>query len=208
MSGNPVIIIIDYGMGNIRSVVNKVNRAGYEAVVSYDPTIIKNADKLILPGVGHFLNGMNRLRERNIIDILNEMVLIEKVPILGICLGMQLFSEFSEEGDAEGLGWLNARTVKFSLNDIRHKVPHIGWNSIEQKKDSPLLNSIEDKRQFYFVHSFHVKCSNEEDILTTSEYGYEFVSSIQKDNIFGTQFHPEKSHEYGEQIIRNFLGMC
>jgi glutamine amidotransferase len=207
MIKKPVIVIIDYGMGNIRSIMNKIHRAGHEAIVSYEQEIIMSADKIILPGVGHFLNGMKRLGERNIIDILNEKVLIKKTPILGICLGMQLLTGFSEEGNTEGLGWLDAETIRFKLADIRHKVPHMGWNSIEQKKESPLLKGIPDSRYYYFVHSYHVKCNVIDDILTTSHYGYEFVSSVQKENIFGTQFHPEKSHEYGEQIIRNFLNM-
>jgi glutamine amidotransferase len=207
MIRKPVIVIIDYGMGNIRSVINKIHRAGYEALVSYEPDKIKNADKLILPGVGHFLNGMKRLKERNIIDILNQRVLDDKIPILGICLGMQLFTGFSEEGNAKGLGWLDAETVKFALNDIRHKVPHMGWNSIEKRKESPLFKDIPDNRHYYFVHSYHVKCHISEDVLTTSHYGYEFVSSIQKGNILGTQFHPEKSHEWGEKLLNNFLNL-
>ena len=207
MIKRPVIVIIDYGMGNIRSVLNKIHRAGFEALVSYDYDTIKSADKLILPGVGHFANGMKRLRERNVIEILNEKVLTDKIPILGICLGMQLFSMFSEEGDSQGLGWLDAETIKFVLTDIKHKVPHMGWNSIEQKKESPLLKDIPDNRYYYFVHSYHVRCNNLDDVLTTSLYGYEFVSAIQKGNIFGTQFHPEKSHEWGEKLLNNFLNL-
>jgi imidazole glycerol-phosphate synthase subunit HisH len=207
MIKKPVIVIIDYGMGNIRSVMNKIKRAGHEACVSYDHNTIKSADKLILPGVGHFLNGMKRLKERNIIDLLNEKVLEDKIPILGICLGMQLFTGYSEEGNVEGLGWLNAETIKFTLKDVKHKVPHMGWNSIEQKKESPLLKDIPDNRHYYFVHSYHVRCNNKEDILTTSYYGYEFVSAVQKGNIFGTQFHPEKSHEWGEKLLNNFLNL-
>jgi glutamine amidotransferase len=207
MTQNPVIVIIDYGMGNIRSIMNKIQRAGHDAFVSYDPGIIKSADKLILPGVGHFLNGMNRLGERNLIDILNERVLHDKIPILGICLGMQLLTRFSEEGNARGLGWIDAETVRFQLNDIRHKVPHMGWNSVDLKKESPLFKNIPDNRQYYFVHSYHVSCNCAEDILTTSNYGYEFVSSVQKENIFGTQFHPEKSHGWGEKILNNFLNL-
>jgi glutamine amidotransferase len=199
------IVIIDYGMGNIRSVMNKIHRSGHEAIVSFEHDIIKNADKIILPGVGHFSNGMKRLQERNIIDILNEKGLNDKVPVLGICLGMQLLTGFSEEGNTTGIGWLDAETVKFDLNDIKHKVPHMGWNSIVQKKESPLLKDIPDNRYYYFVHSYHVKCNNSDDVLTTSFYGYEFVSSVQKDNIFGTQFHPEKSHEWGEKLLNNFL---
>ena len=201
------IVIIDYGMGNIRSILNKINRAGYEAQVSYEYETIKNSNKIILPGVGHFANGMKKLRERNLIDILNEKVLDNKTPILGICLGMQLFTRFSEEGNSQGLGWLDAETIKFILTDIKHKVPHMGWNSIEQKKESSLLKDIPDSRYYYFVHSYHVKCHNNDDVLTTSKYGYEFVSSVQKDNIFGTQFHPEKSHEWGEKLLNNFLNL-
>jgi imidazole glycerol-phosphate synthase subunit HisH len=207
MAQKPVTVIIDYGMGNIRSVLNKIHRAGHDALVSYDPGDIKNADKLILPGVGHFFNGMKRLGERNLIEILNERILQDKVPILGICLGMQLLTRFSEEGNAQGLGWIDAETVRFTLDDIRHKVPHMGWNSVERRKESPLLKDIPDNRQYYFVHSYHVRCNCEEDILTTSHYGYDFVSAVQKENIFGTQFHPEKSHEWGEKMLNNFLNL-
>lgn len=207
MTQKPVVVIIDYGMGNIRSVVNKIQRAGHDALVSYDPEIIKRADKLILPGVGHFLNGMKKLGERNLINTLNERVLQDKVPILGICLGMQLLTRYSEEGNAQGLGWLDAETVRFTLNDIRHKVPHMGWNSVDRKKESPLLKDIPDNRQYYFVHSYHVKCNSKEDILTISHYGYDFVSSVQRGNIFGTQFHPEKSHVWGEKMLNNFLDL-
>jgi glutamine amidotransferase len=120
---------------------------------------------------------------------------------------MQLLSSFSEEGNTSGLGWIDAETVKFTLNDIKHKVPHMGWNSVVRKKESPLFKDIPDNRQYYFVHSYHVKCHSEEDVLTTSKYGYEFVSSVQKENIFGTQFHPEKSHEWGEKLLNNFLNL-
>ncbi len=202
-----IIVIIDYGMGNIRSVLNKVNRAGYDGIVTADINRIKVSDKIIIPGVGHFLNGMNKLKERNLIDILSEKVIIDKTPILGICLGMQLLTSFSEEGNAVGLGWIDAKTVRFQLTDIRHKVPHMGWNSIEKRKDSPILKNLPIKSKYYFVHSYHVKCNNPEDILTCTHYGYEFVSSIQKENIFGTQFHPEKSHEWGEKMLVNFLNL-
>jgi imidazole glycerol-phosphate synthase subunit HisH len=206
MEGSSVVII-DYGMGNIRSVLNKIHRAGYEAAVSNDPLVIGNADKLILPGVGHFMNGMKQLKERNIIDVLNQKVLKEKTPILGICLGMQLLTKHSEEGDAAGLGWIDAETVKFRLSDIRHKVPHMGWNFIEKKKESPLLKDIPDNSFYYFVHSYFVNCNEDNDILATTVYGHIFVSAVQKDNIYGTQFHPEKSHEWGERMLNNFLNL-
>jgi imidazole glycerol-phosphate synthase subunit HisH len=205
MDNKPIIVIIDYEMGNIRSVLNKIQWAGYEALVTHEIGYIKKADKIILPGVGHFQNGMKKLNERGLIDILYQKVLVDKIPILGICLGMELFTRFSEEGNVEGLGWLDAETTRFRLNDIRHKVPHMGWNSIEAKKESPLLKGIPDNSYFYFVHSYHVTCNNKEDILTTTSYGYEFVSAVQKGNVFGTQFHPEKSHKQGERMLLNFL---
>jgi imidazole glycerol-phosphate synthase subunit HisH len=201
------VVIIDYGMGNIRSVLNKIHRAGYEAAVSDDLLVIGNAGKLILPGVGHFLNGMKQLKKRNLIDILNQKVLIEKTPILGICLGMQLLTKHSEEGDAAGLGWIDAETIKFRLSDIRHKVPHMGWNSIEKKKDSPLLKDIPDNSFYYFVHSYYVTCKDDKDILTMTEYSTHFVSAVQRNNVYGTQFHPEKSHEWGEKMLNNFLNL-
>lgn len=201
------VVIVDFGMGNIRSVIRKINQVGYEGIITDDISKIKTAGKLLLPGVGHFLNGMNKLRERKLIDVLVEKVLGEKTPILGICLGMQLFTKYSAEGHAQGLGWIDAETVKFQLSDIRHKVPHMGWNTIEHKKDSLLLNGLPDNNSYYFVHSYHVKCNNPEDVLATTLYGYEFTSAIQKENIFGTQFHPEKSHEWGEKLLLNFLNL-
>jgi imidazole glycerol-phosphate synthase subunit HisH len=199
------IVILDYGMGNLRSVEKKVIQIGYKAVITSEIDLIKSADKLILPGVGHFQVGITKLKERNLIEILNRKIVEEKIPVLGICLGMQLFTSFSEEGESVGLGWLDAKTVRFSLNDVRHKVPHIGWNSIDKKKESLLLKNLPIDCQFYFVHSYHVKCNDDADVLATSRYGYEFVSAVQKDNIFGIQFHPEKSHESGEKLLLNFL---
>lgn len=201
------VVIIDYGMGNIRSVLNKMHRAGQDAIVSDDPSVIERADKIILPGVGHFKKGMEQLETRGILGVLNKKVLEDKTPILGICLGMQLLTKHSEEGDAEGLGWIDGETVRFRLNDIRHKVPHMGWNSVEKAKDSPLLKDIPEQSIFYFVHSYYVKSNLMEDVLGVTNYGHQFVSMVQRDNIFGTQFHPEKSHEYGEKMLRNFLSI-
>lgn len=200
------IIIIDYGMGNLRSVQKKVIRCGANAEISSDPEKILKAEKLILPGVGHFANGVKRLKERNIWDALQTAVITNKTPILGICLGMQLMAGPSEEGDAEGLGWFDAEIVKFKIQDtLKYKVPHMGWNNAIIKKKSPLMNGLSDDAMFYFVHSYHIKCNNPQDVLTVTNYEYEFVSAIQKDNIYGTQFHPEKSHDDGELLIKNFL---
>lgn len=205
-----MIVIIDYGAGNLRSVANKLERIGVKAVVSSNPSVILKAEKLILPGVGFFKAGMDNLSKRGLLPILNQKVLEEKTPILGICLGIQLFSQHSEEGDAKGLGWIEAETKKFKFNkeDNDLKIPHMGWNSIEIKNQSPLLTGIKDEDIFYFVHSYHLVLNNKNEILVTTRYGYDFASIIQKDNIYGTQFHPEKSHQAGIQILKNFVNLC
>lgn len=201
------VVIIDYDMGNIRSILKKIRRPDYEVILTYDANIIDSADKIILPGVGHFAKGMRKLKERNLIDLLEEKVFKNKTPILGICLGMQLFGNFSEEGNARGLSWIDSQTVKFRLMDIRHKVPHMGWNTLEQKKKSPILEDVSTDSYFYFVHSYHMECNDRNDIIATTRYGYDFVSFVQKGNIFGAQFHPEKSHEWGEKILDNFINL-
>ena len=176
----------------------KMIQIGVNAEISKDIKIIAKADKLILPGVGHFANGIKNLKQYGLWDLLNSKVLIEKTPILGICLGMQLMANHSEEGDLEGLGWIDANVVRFKINNkLKYKVPHIGWNTTFINKKSSLLNEISNDSMFYFVHSYHIKCHNNEDILATSHYEYSFSSAIQKDNIYGTQFHPEKSHNWG-----------
>lgn len=204
-SNDQKIVIIDYGMGNLRSVLNKFKRLKINVIISSKPEDILNADKLILPGVGHFANGMKNLREYGILDSINEKVLSQKTPILGICLGMQLFTKFSEEGNTEGLGWFDAQTIRFKISDTRTwKVPHIGWNTLSFKRNHDILNNIDEKSMFYFVHSYHVVCNEEKDILTTTTYDYEFVSGIIKNNIYGLQFHPEKSHDCGALLLENF----
>ena len=202
------IIIIDYGMGNLRSVQKKIQRLGLDAEITSDIDTIVHAYKLILPGVGHFTNGVIKLKESGIWDVLNKTVLGNKIPILGICLGMQLMAISSEEGNAEGLGWFDADVIKFRVRDqLKYKVPHIGWNNAVVNKESVLFQGISEEAMFYFVHSYHIKCNDEQDILTTTEYEYPFTSSIQKGNIFGTQFHPEKSHDLGGIVLRNFINI-
>lgn len=201
------IVIIDYGMGNLRSVQQKFTRLQIPAEISCNIDVIAAADKLILPGVGHFANGMKNLKNMGLLEVLNQKVLQQKIPILGICLGMQLFTEFSEEGNVEGLGWIKGKTIKFSFPEGTKtlKVPHMGWNNIYMTKSSKLMENIADDAMFYFVHSYHVQCADASDCLTMTNYGIDFCSAVERDNIYGTQFHPEKSHDSGFQIIKNFI---
>jgi len=202
-----MIVVIDYGMGNLGSIQNMLKKIGAKGIISSDISDIQKADKLILPGVGAFDNGMENLEKRGLIPVLNEKVLIHKTPILGICLGMQLLSKKSEEGHLPGLGWIEAETIKFKFNEnqTRLKIPHMGWNTIKIKKDNPLFTNMYEETRFYFVHSYHVFCHNKQDVLAETHYGFDFVSSLQKDNIFGVQFHPEKSHKFGQQLLKNFV---
>ncbi|MCF8337126.1 MAG: imidazole glycerol phosphate synthase subunit HisH [Bacteroidales bacterium] len=199
-----MITIIDYGMGNLKSIQRKFDRLEIKSEITSNPEIIRLADKLILPGVGHFKTAMDNLRGLNIINALNEAVTTKQKPILGICLGMQLMTSYSEEGGVNGLGWIEGEVKRFNVHDkIRYKVPHIGWNSVNIESHSKLLNNISNN-YFYFIHSYHVDSVNSDNVLTSTRYEYDFVSSIYKDNIFGTQFHPEKSHGKGEQLLINF----
>jgi len=159
-----------------------------------------------LPGVGQFARGMDALQRLNLLDSIHEVALIRKIPILGICLGMQLMTEHSQEGDVKGLGWFEAETTLFQVNDKqRFKIPHIGWNTIDINRSHPLLNGINEESFFYFVHSYHVECRKEDDSLATTDYAYPFTSVIQKENIMGVQFHPEKSYDAGDRLFANFL---
>lgn len=203
------VVVIDYGAGNLKSVLNKFKKLGIAAKASEDPEDILKADRLVIPGVGHFGNGMQKLRERNLIEPLNQKVLHEKVPVLGICLGMQLFTDYSEEGDVTGLGWIKGKTVRFRTDEFEQvlKVPHMGWNSLSTRAESPLFENIPADKQFYFVHSYHVECEDRSQVLARSRYGYEFDCAVANENIIGTQFHPEKSHDYGQELIRNFVAL-
>lgn len=208
MSQSSDIVIVDYGMGNLRSVQKKAERLNTVAHVSSDSRVIARAGKLILPGVGHFANGVQKLKAGGIWDVLNQKVLVDKIPILGICLGMQLMASYGAEGDTTGLGWFDADVVRFNVRDtLTHKVPHIGWNTTELVRPSVLFTDLPAQAMFYFVHSYHIVCREPHDVVANTTYDYPFASVIQKDNIYGTQFHPEKSHDWGEQLMANFISL-
>ena len=200
-----MITIVNYGMGNLGSVQNMFKRIGVPSEISGDPAIIAKSTRLLLPGVGAFDAAMQKIADSGLLTVLNKKVLEDKVPTLGICLGMQLLTNSSEEGVLPGLGWIPAKTVKFKFApDSKLKVPHMGWNYVFSKKDSPLTDNLPEEPRFYFVHSYFVQCDNEEDVLTTTPYGSDFHSIVQKDNVYGAQFHPEKSHKYGMKLLANF----
>jgi glutamine amidotransferase len=201
-----MIVIVDYGLGNPASVRNMLRKAGHDAQVTSDPVAIRAASRLILPGVGAFDHGMQNLADRGLIDVLNDAVLERKIPILGICLGLQLMSRRSEEGILPGLGWLAADTVRFRFPDGVNglRIPHMGWNTITKTRDTFFSRLIEDDARFYFVHSYHVRCDDQADIALTADYGGDVVAAAVNGNVAGTQFHPEKSHRFGLALLRSF----
>lgn len=205
-----MIHVLDYGMGNLHSVENQISNLGASFLRVSNPTDLDSASGIILPGVGHFGHAMQQLKELNLIEPLHKIFSEGRIPILGICLGMQLMAKQSEEGDCAGLGWLDAQVIRLqplSEGTTKLKVPHIGWNTIDLKKASPLMAGIDENDEFYFVHAYHMQCNNREDILSISSYGCEIVSSIQKKLTFAVQFHPEKSHQSGRKILKNFLSI-
>ena len=203
-----MIVIVDYKVGNITSVQNMLKKVGCtDMVISSQPEVIAKATKLILPGVGHFDYGMQQLKISGLIDSLNTQVLEKGIPILGICLGAQLLTRGSEEGDVKGLGWIDADTVKFDSTKLQAglKIPHMGWSDVTVNTDMPLLQNLPIDPRFYFVHTYHMQCDHKENEVVTANYGYNFAAGISKGNIMGMQFHPEKSHKFGMQLFKNFV---
>lgn len=198
-----MITIVDYGMGNLGSIKNMFKRIGVSAVVSGDLVTISAASKLLLPGVGAFDKAMERINSDGLRQVLDRKALEERVPVLGICLGMQLLTKSSEEGTSSGLGWIAAKASRFPVISGL-KVPHMGWNVVIPTQESPLIKELPEASRFYFVHSYCVQVEDEGDSLLKTDYGLRFDSAIQHDNIYGCQFHPEKSHKFGMKLLENF----
>ena len=201
-----MIVIVDYGLGNLGSIKNMLKKAGFTSLISDDPADIEQADKIILPGVGAFDTGMRYLQEKGMLSILNHKAMVEKVPVLGLCLGAQLITNRSEEGVLPGLGWVDGETVRFHFDDgaPQLKVPHMGWNVLQIVNEHPYLHGLPEDQRFYFVHSYHMVCRDATNVIANTTYGYTFSSIIGQGNVVGMQFHPEKSHKFGLQVLGNF----
>ena len=200
--------IIDYGMGNLLSVQRAFEKCGSDAVIIDNPLELRDAERIVLPGVGAFPDAMDNLRKNGWIEELNRAVLEKETPILGICLGMQLLADKGYEvRECDGLGYIPGEIIRFTQTQEKERIPHVGWNEILKREDSPLFDGIADGTNYYFVHSYHFRVANEENIATVTPYCGEFVSSVIKDNIVGTQFHPEKSQKAGFKLIKNFLSI-
>ena len=202
--------VIDYGLGNIMSVINMMKRVGAEASVISTAEEIIRADKLILPGVGSFDKGMANIGSRDISEVLEEEVSRKGKPLLGICLGMQLLSRRSEEGESSGLSWIEGDVIRFdpSIHGSGLKIPHMGWNTVVATQDHPIFTGIKQPMRFYFVHSYHIKLDDDSRGIGVTHYGYDFPSVIARDNIIGVQFHPEKSHVYGMRLLKNYCELA
>lgn len=203
-----MVAIIDYGLGNLGSIANMLKVIGEKPLITDNTDVVRDADRLVLPGVGAFDAGMSRLEQTGLADAIREVAGKGK-PVLGICLGMQLLGRRSEEGQMTGLGLIPFDNVHFSLPEGSClKIPHMGWDVVEFRQESPLLAGITGRQRYYFVHSYHARCDNAENVLMVCDYGYEFASAVVKDNVYGVQFHPEKSHNFGMALLENFVKRC
>lgn len=201
-----MITIIDYGMGNLGSIANMIKRIGSNCQISSDIGKIAEAEKIIIPGVGNFDKAMENILSLGLLDVLKKKALTNKIPILGICLGMQIMCKSSEEGNLNGLGWINADVIRFKLPiDSILKIPHMGWNNVDVVKPNQLIKTEDGVQRFYFVHAYHAVCNNQQDVLATTHHGYEITAAFSRDNIYGVQFHPEKSHRFGMALMKKFI---
>jgi len=206
---NKMLTIVDYGVGNLASIKNMLKKTGAEALISSDREDILAADKLILPGVGAFDTCVEKLQASGLLDAVNKKALEEKTPVLGVCVGLQLLMEGSEEGKLPGLGWIGGRVIRFRQDQLppQLKIPHMGWTDVEVCKPSGLFDNMYEDPRFYFVHSYHLQLEDREDALVEATYGYAFVAGVQRGNIMGVQFHPEKSHKFGMKLLENFVNL-
>lgn len=202
-----MIAIVDYGLGNLGSVSNMLKVIGEKTRITNEKSMIEEADGIILPGVGAFDAGMSKLNETGLTEVIKEEAK-KKKPILGICLGMQMLGRSSEEGHLPGLSLISFECRKFSFEDNSLKIPHMGWDVVEFRKQHPILKNLHGQQRYYFVHSYHAVCDHPESILMTCDYGYEFAAAVVEDHIIGVQFHPEKSHDFGLSLLHNFVNFC
>ncbi len=201
-----MIGLIDYGMGNLLSVYNALDMIGAEVEICNNPIELLNKDKIILPGVGSFGGCMSNLKNRGFYEVLDKLVTKEKYPILGICLGMQLMADKSfEVGEHKGFGWIKGDVLPIKNLNLQLKIPHVGWNALDKNCDDDLLKGLPDGSDVYFTHSYYMKCNNDDDVIANCQYGVPLTAAIHSENIFGTQFHPEKSQDYGLRILENFV---
>jgi glutamine amidotransferase len=201
-----MIAIIDYGLGNIKAFVNIYKQLNIPVIIAKNPDQLKDVEKIILPGVGSFDYAMQRFNDSGLRDTVDELVLHKTIPIIGICVGMQMLAKSSDEGNLPGLGWIDAKVKKFDLSTFTHPacIPHMGWNDVKPVKSTQLMNNLEKDARFYFLHSYYFHCNRQEDIIATANYGIQFSCAVRFKNILGVQFHPEKSHHWGIQLLKNF----
>lgn len=201
-----LIAVLDFGVGNVSSIINMLKKVGAPAYLANSSNGIERADKLILPGVGSFDAGMNKLNKSGMVEAIKDHAINQQKPLLGICLGMQMLGRKSEEGTSNGLGLISFDNKRFELGEFPQlRIPHMGWDmTINRIKDDPLVTGLEPMQRYYFVHSFHAVCDSEENVLMRCDYGYSFAAAVKKGNIYGVQFHPEKSHKFGMELLSNF----
>ena len=200
------VVIVDYGLGNLGSIKNMLRRLGISSEISGNKKVIEKSDKIILPGVGAFDTAIKNLEERDLKDLLIYKALVDRIPLLGICLGMQLLMDSSEEGNLRGLGLISGKVIRFNKSE-NLKVPHIGWNKVTLTKESVLTKDLPEDPRYYFVHSYFVDASERNQVILSCEYGIRFDAAINKENIYAVQFHPEKSHKYGLKLLENFINI-